>query len=44
MEHVMGKARKCYLVTGHQRLLPVRLDSDYDKRNIKVEGWDGSWA
>jgi CYTH domain-containing protein len=36
IEHVMGKARKCYLVTCHQRLLPVRLDSDYDKLNIKV--------
>jgi hypothetical protein len=36
IEHVMGKTRKCYLVTCHQRLLPVRLDSDYDKLNIKV--------
>ena len=36
IEHVMGKARKCYLVTCHQRLLPVRLDSDYDNLNIKV--------
>jgi hypothetical protein len=32
----MVKARKCYLVPCHQRLLPVRLDSDYDKLNIKV--------
>ena len=36
IEHVMDKTRKCGLVTCHQRLLPVRLDSDYDKRNIKV--------
>jgi hypothetical protein len=36
IEHVMGKAGKCYLVTCHQRLLLVRLDSDYDKLNIKV--------
>ena len=36
IEHVMGKTGKCYLVTCHQRLLPVRLDSDYDKLNIKV--------
>jgi hypothetical protein len=32
----MSKTRKCYLVTYHQRLLPVRLDSDYDKLKIKV--------
>jgi hypothetical protein len=36
IEHVMGKTGKCYLVTCHQRLLLVRLDSDYDKLNIKV--------
>jgi len=36
IKYVMGKARKCYLVTGHQRLIPVRLDSYYNKRNIKV--------
>ena len=24
IEHVMGKTRKCYLVTCHQRLLPVK--------------------
>jgi hypothetical protein len=32
----MGKAGKCYLVTCHQRLLLDRLDSDYNKLNIKV--------
>jgi hypothetical protein len=36
IEHVMSKTGKCYLVTCHQRLLPVRLDSDYDNLNIKV--------
>ena len=36
IKHVMGKAGKFYLVTCHQRLLPDRLDSDYDKLNIKV--------
>jgi hypothetical protein len=36
IEDVMGKTGKCYPVTCHQRLLPVRVDSDYDKLNIKV--------
>jgi hypothetical protein len=36
IEHVMGKTRICYLVMCLQPLLPVRLDSDYDKLNIKV--------
>ena len=41
IEHVMGKTGKCYLVTCHQRLLPVRLDSDYDKLNITVRAGMG---
>jgi hypothetical protein len=43
IEHVMGKTGKCYLVTCHQRLLTVRLDSDYDKLNIKVRAEMGPY-
>jgi hypothetical protein len=41
IEDVMGKTGKCYLVTCHQRLPPVRLDSDDDKLNIEVRAGMG---